>query len=141
MMFKVQLIRDEVRKLLLIQQTSILIDECEKCVARFWQMREEDRAPDFFTEVKPHADAIHQLLKEWQQEANNWIQQNRPKYMHTGQIASAVESMEQFVVQSFYKETSKKRFLDATHSTSFTLNNFYRLVKEAQTDVIKKTDD
>ena len=104
-------------------------------------MREEDRTPDFFTEVKPHADVIHQLLKEWQQEANSWIQKNRPKYMHTQQTASVVESMEQFVVQSFYKETSKKRFLDATHSTSFTLNNFYRLVKEAQTDVIEKTDD
>ncbi len=127
--------------MLLIQQTSILIDECEKCVARFWQMREEDRTPDFFGEVKPHVDTIHQLLKEWQQEANAWIQKNRPKYMHAGQIASAVESMEQFVVQSFYKETSKKRFLDATHSTSYTLNNFYRIVKEAQSDAIEKTDN
>ena len=116
--------------MLLIQQTSILIDECEKCVSRFWQMREEDRTPDFFTEVKPHADVIHQLLKEWQQEANSWIQKNRPKYMHTQQIASVVESMEQFVVQSFYKETSKKRFLDAIHSTSYTLKIFDGLVKE-----------
>lgn len=104
-------------------------------------MREEDRTPDFFGEVKPHVDTIHLLLKEWQQEANAWIQKNRPKYMHAGQIASAVESMEQFVVQSFYKETSKKRFLDATHSTSYTLNNFYRIVKEAQSDAIEKTDD
>ncbi|MET4560003.1 YppE family protein [Lysinibacillus parviboronicapiens] len=127
--------------MLLIQQTSILIDECDKCVSRFWQMREEDRAPDFFAEVKPHADVIHQLLKDWQQQANTWIQKNRPKYMHTQQIASAVESMEQFVVQSFYKETSKKRFLDATHSASYTLKNFYRLVKEEHSDAIEKTDD
>ncbi|KOS63526.1 YppE family protein [Lysinibacillus agricola] len=126
--------------MLLIQQTSILIDECEKCVSRFWQMREEDRTPDFFAEVKPYADDIHQLLKEWQQEANMWIRKNRPKYMHTQQIASVVESMEQFVVQSFYKETSKKRFLDAIHSTSYTLNIFERLVKEVQTDVIEKKD-
>ena len=126
--------------MLLIQQTSILIDECEKCVARFWQMREEDRTPDFFGEVKPHVDTIHQLLKEWQQEANAWIQKNRPKYMHAGQIASAVESMEQFVVQSFYKETSKKRFLDAIHSASYTLKIFERLVKEIETDVFEKKD-
>jgi len=38
--------------------------------------------------------------------------------------------MEQFVVQSFYKETSKKRFLDAIHSTSYTLKIFDGLVKE-----------
>ena len=126
--------------MLLLQQTAKLIDECEKCVSRFWQMREEDHTPDFFVEVKPHADVIHQLLKEWQQEADKWIQANRPKYMHTQQIASAVESMEQFVVQSFYKETSKKRFLDAIHSTTYTLNIFERLVKEIETDVIEKKD-
>ncbi|MFT9816254.1 YppE family protein [Lysinibacillus sp. RC46] len=123
-----------------MQQTSQLIDECEKCVSRFWKMREENRTPDFFVEVKPHADVIHQLLKEWQQEANEWIQKNKPKYMHTQQIASAVESMEQFVVQSFFKETSKKRFLDAIHSTSYTLKIFERLVKEIETDVIEKKD-
>jgi len=103
-------------------------------------MREEDRAPDFFAEVKPHADVIHQLLKEWQQEANIWIKKNQPKYMHTQQIASVVESMEQFVVQSFYKETSKKRFLDAIHSTSYTLTNLDRIVKEAKANVIEKKD-
>ncbi len=104
-------------------------------------MREEDRTPDFFQEVKPHADEIHQLLKVWQQEANKWIQKNRPKYMHTQQIASVVESMEQFVVQSFYKETSKKRFLDAIHSTSYTLKTFERLVKEGEKDAIEETND
>ncbi len=125
----------------MIQQTAQLIDECEQCVSRFWQMREEDRTPDFFQEVKPHADKIHQLLKEWQQEANKWIKQNRPKYMHTQQIASAAESMEQFVVQSFYKETSKKRFLDAIHSTSYTLKIFERLVREGETDANEETND
>ena len=127
--------------MLLREKTLLLIDECTKCVERFWKMREEDRAPDFFQEVKPHADHIHGLLKDWQQQADAWIKEHRPKYMHTQQIASAVESMEQFVVQSFYKETSKKRFLDATHSTSYTLKNFYRLVEEENVDVVEKTDN
>lgn len=127
--------------MLLIEITSILIDECEQCVERFWKMREEDRAPDFFQEVKPHADNIHALLKDWQLQANDWIKVNRPKYMHAQQIASAVESMEQFVVQSFYKETSKKRFLDAIHSTSYTMNIFYNLLREGNLHVVEKTDD
>ncbi|KOS69023.1 hypothetical protein AEA09_11020 [Lysinibacillus contaminans] len=127
--------------MLLIEKTSILIDECAQCVERFWKMREEDRAPDFFQEVKPHADNIHALLKDWQQQADAWIKENRPKYMHSQQIASAVESMEQFVVQSFYKETSKKRFLDATHSTSYTMKNFYRLLEGEEIDAVEKTDD
>ncbi|GLC86994.1 YppE family protein [Lysinibacillus piscis] len=127
--------------MLVIQQTSQLIDECDHCVARFWQMREEERTPDFFAEVKPHADQIHQLLTNWQQEANQWITRNQPKYMHPQQIATVVESMEQFVVQSFYKETSKKRFLDAIHSVSYTLKSFERLVKESEGHVIEKTND
>ena len=127
--------------MLLIEKTSILIDECARCVERFWQMREEDRVPDFFQEVKPHADHIHALLQDWQQQADAWIKENRPKYMHQEQIASAVESMEQFVVQSFYKETSKKRFLDATHSTSYTIKNFYNLLGEGNHDAVEKTDD
>jgi len=61
--------------------------------------------------------------------------------MHTQQIASVVESMEQFVVQSFYKETSKKRFLDAIHSTSYTLKIFERLVKEGEKDAIEEAND
>lgn len=49
--------------------------------------------------------------------------------------------MEQFVVQSFYKETSKKRFLDAIHSTFYTLKNFERLLKEVVQDAIEETND
>ncbi|KOY80830.1 YppE family protein [Lysinibacillus macroides] len=127
--------------MLVWKQTTKLIEECEQCVARFWQMREEDRTPDFYGEVKPHADEIHMLLTEWQQEANQWIHRHQPKYMHTQQIASVSEAMEQFVVQSFYKETSKKRFLDAIHSTSYTLKNVERLLKEATQDAIEETND
>jgi hypothetical protein len=61
--------------------------------------------------------------------------------MHTQQIASAVESMEQFVVQSFYKETSKKRFLDAIHSTSYTIKIFERLVREEEADANEEAYD
>lgn len=123
--------------MLLIEQTSILIDECESCLVRFWKMREEDREPDFFAEVKPHADEIHALLKEWTSNSNDWLKSNKAKYMHTQQIASAAESMEQFVVQSFYKGTSKKRFVDAIHSTSFTMKNFLRLLEEENERVIE----
>ena len=36
-----------------------------------------------FQEVKPHADEIHQLLKEWQQEANKWIQKSTEIHAYT----------------------------------------------------------
>lgn len=128
--------------LLLIEQTILLIKECESSMDRFFKMREEDRAPHFFDEVKPHADYMHALLHNWQENANDWIQSNNPKYMHVQQIASTVEAMNQFVVQSFYKETSKKRFIQSVQSTSYTLNTFLRYVEEGEpSNVIKETDN
>ena len=128
-------------KLLVIDETKKLILECEHCTERFFKMREEDRAPHFFEEVKPHADQIHGLLHSWQANANEWIKQKRPKYMHPQQIASTVEAMDQFVVQSFYKETSKKRFIQSVQSTSYTLNTFLHYLEEGEHDVVKKADD
>lgn len=117
---------------MLQQLTEQLIEECAACLARFWQMREEDREPDFFQEVKPHADYWHQHVLQWQQQADVFIQRCRPKYMHTMQVHNAQEAFTQFVVQSFYKGTSKKRFEQSILSTKYTLETFLKALKEAQ---------
>lgn len=83
-----------------------------------------------FEEVKPHADFYHSVLIDWQQHALNWIEENRPKYMHKSQIQNVVDAMDQFVVQSFYKETSKKRFIQSVQSVHYTLSFFLRYLEE-----------
>lgn len=110
--------------------TAQLIRECDNCIARFWQMREEDREPDFFREVKPHADKWHANLNDWQQLATQYVLAYCPKYMHTMQIDNAKDAFEQFVVQSFYKGTSKKRFEQAVLSTKYTLQAFLTAMEE-----------
>ncbi len=110
--------------------TTFLLQACEEAVARFHQMREEDRSPDFFAEVKPYADHMRDVLKQWQQQSYAWIEENHPKYMHKQQIDHAIDAMEQFFVQSFYKETSKKRFLQSVQSTQYTLSTLLRYVEE-----------
>jgi hypothetical protein len=118
----------------LTNQTTTLLVECDEAINRFYKMRELDAVPDFFEQVKPHADHIHALIKEWQQEANAWIRTTKPKYMHTQQIDNAADAMEQFVVQSFYKETSKKRFIQSVQSVHYTLSTFLRYLKEGEGD-------
>jgi len=125
----------------LIEQTNVLIIECERCVSRFYQMREQNLIPHFFDEVKPHADYIDTLLIKWQESANGWIKEQQPKYIHAQQISSVVEAMNQFVVQSFYKETSKKRFTQSVQSTSYTLNTLLRYLKEGEEYAFKTTHD
>ncbi|ETT81111.1 YppE family protein [Viridibacillus sp. FSL R5-0477] len=115
---------------MLLSTTEKLLEECDACWQRFLRMREEDTSPDFFLEVKPHADTWHAILVTWQSESEKWILLNKPKYMHNTQIDNALDAMDQFVVQSFYKATSKKRFYQSIQSVKYTLETFLRYLRE-----------
>lgn len=125
----------------LIELTSYLITQCEEAKNRFFHMREFNLQPDFFSEVKLYADHIHEQLQLWQQLATEWRVKHQPKYMHTQQINQVVDAMEQFIVQSFYKETSKKRFLQSIHSVHYTLSTMLRYLKEGEMNVQQEEDD
>lgn len=118
----------------LIDETKQLVQECENCLTRFQKMRDEDREPNFFNEVKPHADVVHAQLKSWQQHASKWITTTGPKNLYVQQIDHAADAMEQFVVQSFYKGTSKKRFIQSIQSTIYTLSLVVRKIEEGEAD-------
>lgn len=112
------------------QQTNLLLSVCDESEQRFFTMRETEHTPDFFEEVKPTADYVHSVLTEWSKEIERWIASERPKYVHMVQIHSLIESMSQFVVQSFYKETGKKRFLLSINAARYTLNMILRSLPE-----------
>ncbi|MCP1144314.1 YppE family protein [Lysinibacillus endophyticus] len=114
----------------LIEQTKLLLLECDASKDRFFKQRELDASPQFFEEVKPHADEIQLLLKDWKQNAMDWIKEKNPRYIHKMQIDNVEDAMNQFVVQSFYKETSKKRFLQSVQSVHYTLSFFLRYLME-----------
>ena len=114
--------------------TDELLDECKECWQRFLKMRETDTSPDFFIDVKPHADLYHQKLITWQKEIETWIDQQKPKYMHKTQIRNAVDAMDQFVVQSFYQKTSKKRLYQSIQSVTYTLESLQRILQKDDLD-------
>lgn len=107
-----------------------LLQECDQSRIRFFDMREQDRSPDFYEEVKPHADYWHLQIDEWQREASEFIRLNRPKHVHKMQIDNAAEGMGQFIVQSFYKETGKKRFIQTIQAAEYTLQTLIRAIEE-----------
>ncbi|WP_431029918.1 YppE family protein [Lysinibacillus sp. LZ02] len=116
----------------LLEITAKLLDACDQAIHRFYDMRERDMEPDFFNEVKPYADDMRTQLQQWQQLAYEWIVAKQPKYMHKQQIDHAYDAMEQFFVQSFYKQTSKKRFIQSVESTKYTLISLKRYVEEGE---------
>lgn len=118
----------------LINETNRLIEECQLSLDRFHEMRRLDKDPDFFNEVKPYVDDMHALIKLWQQSAHQWIKTEQPKNLYVQQIDHAADAMEQFVVQSFYKGTSKKRFIQSIQSTQYTLSILKRKIDEGDED-------
>lgn len=116
------------------QLTDKLRNECSDCLKRHARMRDEDRSPDFFEEVKPHIDEVHLLIDTWKEQCNEWIRLNRPKHVRSQQIDHAVDMMKQFVVQSFYKETGKKRFVQSIQAVHYTLDTLLRAIREEGDD-------
>jgi hypothetical protein len=114
----------------LLQKTKLIYEESQFCITRHLKMREDDATPDFFETVKPHADHWHMFLINWREESRIWIDQNRPKYIRIQQIDAAIEAFNQYLVQSFYKETGKKRFAQSIQSTCYTLQTFMKAIEQ-----------
>ncbi|RUL55509.1 YppE family protein [Lysinibacillus antri] len=119
----------------LIILTKQLLHECDASLDRFYKQRELDASPDFYNEVKPHADEVQTLLMDWKEQSLWWMNEMKPKYIHPVQIDNVVDAMNQFVVQSFYKETSKKRFTQSIQSVHYTLSFFLRHLEEGDEHV------
>lgn len=114
----------------LLQLTETLYAECDQSWARFLNMRETAREADFFNEVKPYADRIHAMLGDWQSLAINFIKTENPKYVHVVQIQNAAEQIDQFVVQSFYANTSKKRLYQSIQAAKYTCETLFAALRE-----------
>ncbi|MGG7617979.1 YppE family protein [Robertmurraya sp. GLU-23] len=76
---------------------------------------------DFFTQVKPFADEVKEVVDHWRKESVAWIGENRPKNLHIAQIESAAEQMEMISVQAFFPETSRTRFINYLQSVRYVL--------------------
>lgn len=116
----------------LIEGTEQLLTVCRECLERHTVMREQNREPDFFEEVKPYADRTHALLDEWTNNILEWIKVAKPLYVHPHQIDSMNDSMKQFIVQSFYPKTGKKRFVLSIHSAEYTLKTILDALRKEE---------
>ncbi|QTD42147.1 YppE family protein [Sporosarcina sp. Te-1] len=114
--------------------TERLLSVCEECLERHAEMRRLDREPDFFNEVKPYSDEQFELLNTWKEEIETWIRREGPKYIHMQQILALDDMMRQFIVQSFYQKTGKKRFVQSIQSARYTLQTILNAIEEREED-------
>lgn len=114
----------------LLSKCELLLHACEESIMRHSTMREQDRAPDFYKEVRPYIQSMDQLLTEWKEESLQWIAEGKPQHIHPIQINSVYDSMKQFLVQSFYKETGLKRFIESIRTTQYTLTTMKQALEK-----------
>jgi Bacterial domain of unknown function (DUF1798) len=108
----------------LAELTQKLLDYADKAMLHFERAKSgENIEPDFYKEVKPFADQVKQIADEWKSSAIQWIEKTNPKYIYPMQIENTWEQIQTVAVQSFYPDTSTKRFKELHQSVTFVLKN------------------
>ncbi len=87
----------------------------------FLSVKSSGEKGDFFSQVKPFAEEVKEVVDHWKEEAASWIERNRPKNLHVSQIESAAEQLEMISVQAFFPETSRTRFINYLQSVRYVI--------------------
>jgi hypothetical protein len=104
--------------------TRTMLDYAEQAMQHFERAKNGQLTePDFYKEVKPFADQVKQIADEWKASAIQWIAEAKPKYIYLLQIENTWEQIQTIAVQSFYPDTSTKRFKDLHQSVTYVLNH------------------
>ena len=108
----------------LIKSSLHLLKFLTECKHRFesFQKKPDKTEAYFYEQVKPTFELIKEKANDWEQLALEWIKKEKPKYIHPSQIESAMENIEQVVLQSFYKDINKQRFHNLEHSVEYLIN-------------------
>jgi len=108
-----------------IQRLKELTEELQVCatylVDVFHTVKSTGDSEDFYEVVRPYANKVAKMNAEWKDIAEDWVKTQRPLYLHPSQISTASDHLEVISIQAFFKETSKKRFLDSAKSVQFIL--------------------
>ncbi|WP_180954209.1 YppE family protein [Bacillus sp. M6-12] len=113
-------------KSLIIEQTKKLIEYNHRADKIFDGVKADGTERDFFLEVKPFADDVHQLAREWAEAVKGWMKAESFSYLYPLQVEQAAENISNVAIQAFYPKTSLSRFKSHVQSVEFTLQNILR---------------
>ncbi|PLR99938.1 DUF1798 domain-containing protein [Bacillus sp. T33-2] len=112
--------------------TRDLIEDTKTASTRFEQVKQTREKGDFYTEVKPFADAVKQKNVQWKQAAAVWIREQQPKNLHYRQIETTAENIEMVSIQAFFPETSLKRFINHVQSINYVLKSVLQHLENSE---------
>lgn len=101
--------------------TENMLQHIENCRTRYFQLREEERDLDFYTDIQPACEQAFIQIEVWFNEMTQWVEQNRPRHIHLPQLKHTKEALDQITVQSYHRKTSRAMFLKSIQSIEYTL--------------------
>lgn len=122
----------------IIELSKKLREYTEIALKRHELTKLEGTRGDFHTEVKPFADEVRAIALLWKEAASKWVNEHKPKNLHSNQIETAADYLEVIAVQAFFPETSKKRFLDQIQSVEFIVNSMIMVIEQERENSIGK---
>lgn len=105
----------------LIELTEQLLKYNQDFLTLYTEGRETNEQKDFFEYVKPFADEVAKVNKEWTTRLRVWLDENKQNHLYPHQVDSISEHIERLSIQAFYPETSKTRFLNAQRTVEYFL--------------------
>lgn len=106
-----------------LQLTNKLISLCQKADQIYENVRSTGKEKDFFDEVKPFADEVHQTCLEWADLMKGWMEDESFKHLFPQQVDQTAQNLSDVAVQAFFPKTSYKRFKSHVQSIQFILQN------------------
>jgi hypothetical protein len=106
-------------KIKLYDDTLLLLQYNEKLTDVYKDVKNTNKAADFYDVVKPTADEIKDILDRWKLLVLDWVKYEKPKYLHPNQIESTYENVIAISVQAFFPDTREKRFMELIRSTRY----------------------
>jgi hypothetical protein len=106
----------------LYELTMDLIADIEKAYKIFkTETKTRETDADFYSEVKPFADRVHDRVGEWEPLAREWVIANKPKYLYPIQIKTAAENIGYLGIYVFQRKMKDKRITEMVKSVLYVL--------------------
>ncbi|WP_018922298.1 YppE family protein [Salsuginibacillus kocurii] len=106
----------------LYTHTLSLQNKTKEALDIFQRTRDLEEPPDFYEHIKPFADDMLALSDRWQEEAEQWIDKEKPVYMHKQLIWDTHENLQILSMQAFHPKTKEKRFREMIQAVDYVLN-------------------
>ncbi|SDJ68085.1 DUF1798 family protein [Sediminibacillus albus] len=82
---------------------------------------EDRRDREFFNFVKEETTPIHSLVQEWEKQASLFVK-NKQVSVHPQQVASTSDNLQILLLNSYYIDTPRKRYMEMYHSIHYVLD-------------------